>query len=314
MPCAIHSSGLFSYPRAHTHTHTHTHTTYSLYRPRRDPANPGPTILLPQFASVQWLTSWYGMGKTSVKSPLNIPGRIAWITMECPGFLTLLYTLRSVAAREGVADLPWQNQVLAALFVIHYSYRAVLYPLLAPSMSPVHALVWAFALAFQLANGVCLGGWLAGYGGGPTTPAAWARQLAPWPAAQFAAGLAVFYAGLAANYYHDDELREIRRREEDRLRRVAREQGKPLGSVEKHYSLPQAGLFRYVLYPHYLVEWIEWTGFYMAAGWTCAPARAFVVNEVFAMLPRTVSGKKWYIERFGEDKVGRRWAVIPGVI
>jgi 3-oxo-5-alpha-steroid 4-dehydrogenase 1 len=68
-----------------------------------------------------------------------------------------------------------------------------------------------------------------------------------------------------------------------------------------------------VLYPHYLCEWIEWAGFWMAAGWGCAPARAFLVNEMFAMFPRAVRGRRWYLERFGEDKVGRRWAVIPGV-
>ncbi len=52
----------------------------------------------------------------------------------------------------------------------------------------------------------------------------------------------------------------------------------------------------------------------MACGWSCIPARMFVVNEITAMLPRAVRGKKWYIERFGEDKIKGRWAAIPGVI
>jgi hypothetical protein len=57
------------------------------------------------------------MGKTSVVSRLNIPGRIAWITMESPGFLTLLYIMNTLPAQVGITDLPWQNKVLAGLFV-----------------------------------------------------------------------------------------------------------------------------------------------------------------------------------------------------
>jgi hypothetical protein len=61
------------------------------------------------------------MGKTSVKSRFNIPGRIAWFTMEAPGFLTLLYIMRTLPAQYGIEDLPWQNKVLASLFVSFFS-------------------------------------------------------------------------------------------------------------------------------------------------------------------------------------------------
>jgi 3-oxo-5-alpha-steroid 4-dehydrogenase 1 len=202
--------------------------------------------------------------------------------------------------------------------VIHYAYRAVIFPWIQPSMSPLHAIVALAAVVFQLLNATCLGGWLAAYG--PTTAAEWRDQLAPLPILQFASGIALFYVGLVANYYHDGELRHIRRREMARLERIAAEQkksgdaGRPGPSaVRKHYEIPQAGLFKYILYPHYLSEWVEWAGFWMACGWSCAPARTFLVNEIAAMLPRAVRGKKWYGERFGEEKVRRRWAAIPGV-
>jgi 3-oxo-5-alpha-steroid 4-dehydrogenase 1 len=254
------------------------------------------------------------MGKTSVKSRLNIPGRIAWFTMECPGFITLLYTMNSLAKAHGITDLPWQNKVLASFFVMHYIYRAILFPFIQPSMSPIHILVWAFALIFQLFNGSMLGSWLGGYG--PTTQAEWKQQWT-FGIAQFALGSVLWFGGLLANYYHDDELREIRRRVQDRhVRDQAKQKQQQNGNkidVEKHYEIPQAGLFRYMLYPHYFVEWIEWTGFWMMCGFNCRPAMAFVVNEVFAMFPRAVSGKKWYVQRFGEDKVGKKWAVIPGI-
>lgn len=66
---------------------------------------------------VQYFVPWYGMGKTSVESLFNIPGRIAWFTMEIPGFLTLLYMMNTLPAEHGITELPWQNKLLGALFV-----------------------------------------------------------------------------------------------------------------------------------------------------------------------------------------------------
>lgn len=248
------------------------------------------------------------MGKTATSSRLNIPGRLAWLTMESPGFLSLLYAMRTLPAQAGMSlsDLPWQNKVLAALFLMHYAYRAVLFPLLQPSMAPIHALVWVAASLFQVFNGTLIGSWLAAYGN--VTRDAWPGT------GQFVLGISVFYLGLAANYYHDDELREVRRREMARQERVARRDGTDPGSVRRHYAVPEAGLFKVMLYPHYFVEWIEWTGFWIACGWRCQPAMMFVVNEVAAMLPRAVRGKRWYEEKFGKERIKGRWAVIPGVI
>jgi 3-oxo-5-alpha-steroid 4-dehydrogenase 1 len=304
------------------------------------------------------------MGKTSVVSRLNIPGRIAWITMECPGFLTLLYIMRTLPGMYGITDLPWQNKVLAGLFVrlpfpcpppfsvstfapifparfffsllrgllanertqnqvLHYTYRAVLFPFLQPSMSPIHVSVWALAITFQVCNATSIGSWLAAYG--PTTASAW-DATGPFATARFVLGISIFYFGLAGNFFHDEELREIRRRKAKAVREAKKENAsaanrdantsvekKDEEGVQKHYALPEAGFFRFMLYPHYLCEWVEWTGFWMAAGWGCVPARAFVMNEVVTMAPRAVRGKWWYIERFGEEKVGKKWAILPGV-
>ncbi|RYP83958.1 hypothetical protein DL769_001264 [Monosporascus sp. CRB-8-3] len=249
----------------------------------------------PLMASLQWVCSWYGMGKTSVNSRFNIPGRIAWLTMEVPGFMTLLYYMKTLPAQYGITDLPWQNKVLAGLFVIHYTYRAIIFPLIQPSMSPIHAIIWINSVIFQVCNGSALGGWLAAYG--PTTREAWAAQSSTL---QFAVGLVLFYVGLTGNYFSDEELREIRRNE---MRRQEKLKEKGQRSIEKHYEVPDNGLFKYMLYPHYFMEWVEWLGYWTAAGFSCAPARCFLLNEVFAMLPRAVSGRKWYKEKFGEEKI-----------
>ncbi|PHH81742.1 hypothetical protein CDD82_7960 [Ophiocordyceps australis] len=268
-------------------------------------------VSYPLLGSLQWILKWYGMGKTSTASRLNLPGRVAWATMEAPGFVTLLYTMRGVAALRGVTELPWQNRVLAGLFTIHYSYRALLFPMLQPSMAPIHPLVWSLALSFQLFNGLCLGSWLGGHGGGPVTQAEWSTQTPLW---QFALGLAIFYAGLGSNFFHDEQLREIRRRAQGKNGDKRESSRGALGEKKRHYEIPQAGLFRYMLYPHYLCEWIEWTGFLIAAGWSCKPAWAFLVNEVCSMLPRAVRGKAWYVERFGSPRVGHKWTIVPGLV
>ncbi|KAL0941563.1 steroid 5 alpha-reductase [Colletotrichum truncatum] len=272
-------------------------------------------ISYPIIGSAQYFISWYGMGKTSVTSRFNMPGRVAWFLMEVPGFTTLLYIMKTLPAQVGVHDLPWQNQVLAGLFVIHYCYRAVLYPFIQPSMSPIHPLVALSAIGFQLCNAICLGGWLAAYG--PTTASAWEKQLGYGGLAQFVAGIALFYVGLTGNYFHDEELREIRRAEQRRQEKVAREQRAKVGAqgevrVDKHYRLPDTMLFRYMLFPHYFLEWVEWFGWWMASGWSM-PGRAFFVNEVTTMFPRAKSGRAWYAERFGEEKIRRKWTIIPGV-
>jgi len=176
-------------------------------------------------------------------------------------------------------------------------------------MSPIHVSVWASALGFQLINATCIGGWLAGHG--PTTGEDWAGN-----APRIELGMMIFAVGLLANAYHDDELREIRRaaaRNQKKRQEAQGEKGDGKG-VDKVYMIPENGLFRAVLFPHYFCEWIEWCGFWMVGGLACTPARTFVVNEVTAMLPRALQGKAWYVERFGKEKIGAKKAIIPGII
>jgi 3-oxo-5-alpha-steroid 4-dehydrogenase 1 len=66
---------------------------------------------------MQWVTSWYGAGKTSADSKFNIPGKIAWLTMEAPGFCTLLYIMNTLPAETGLASLPLENKIMGSLFV-----------------------------------------------------------------------------------------------------------------------------------------------------------------------------------------------------
>ena len=280
-----------------------------------------------QVAVIQWFIPWYPQGKTSIESHLNIPGKIGWATMECPGFLVMLYMMFTVPATQGIQKLPLENWVLASLFVgvpkmccfftstdqpqtIHYIYRAIIAPLfLNPSMSPIHVFVWLSAFSFQVFNGLSVGGWLAGYG--PTT-----RQDWDGTAVYMQIGMMLFALGFAGNIYHDDELREIRRaaaRKQSKKEQAQANNGSSKG-VDKVYMVPENGLFRWILYPHYLCEWIEWTGFWIVGGASFIPGRNFVLAEIATMTMRALQGKQWYIEKFGQARIGNRKAVIPGLL
>ena len=144
-------------------------------------------------------------------------------------------------------------------------------------------------------------------------------------------GMMIWGTGLLFNILHDDDLREIRRASARKQRKLQEEaeaeadqkEGKATGKeergkgevkVDKVYMLPKNLLFNKVLYAHYLCEWIEWSGWWMMGGLAFVPGRCFLINEIAVMFPRTIAGKKWYVEKFGEEKVAGRWAVLPGVI
>ncbi|KAL8700717.1 MAG: hypothetical protein Q9224_000836 [Gallowayella concinna] len=164
-------------------------------------------------------------------------------------------------------------------------------------------------MSFQVINGTSIGGYLAGYG--PTTQQDWAGTTI-----RIQLGLLIFFAGFLGNIYHDDELREIRRAAARKQTRKAETQGErsKVGKVDKVYEVPENGLFRLVLYPHFFSEWIEWCGFWVVGGWGCVPARTFLINEVTTMTPRALSGRRWYVARFGKERIGTKRAVIPGLI
>ncbi|KAL8986737.1 MAG: hypothetical protein Q9177_003997, partial [Variospora cf. flavescens] len=255
------------------------------------------------------VTDWYPQGKTSGRSRFNLPGKMAWAVMESPAIVVMLYCMFTIPAAQSI-ELPLANWVMATLYTIHYIYRALISPLfLNPSMSPIHPFIFISALSFQIINATCIGGYLAGYG--PTAAEDWAGT-----APRIAMGITVFFAGFLGNIYHDDELREIRRASARAQKRKLEAQGERSkeGKVDKVYKIPENGLFRWILYPHYFCEWIEWCGFWLIGGLACTPARNFVLNEVSTMLPRALNGRRWYIERFGAETVGSRKAVIPGLI
>ncbi|OBT53438.1 hypothetical protein VE04_06397 [Pseudogymnoascus sp. 24MN13] len=156
-------------------------------------------------------------------------------------------------------------------------------------MSPIHPIIILGAWVFNLLNAVSLGGHLAGLGPTLTT--------------RLTLGLPIWALGLAGT---------INTTRSYAVAAALHTHTVPDGhGGEKTYVLPSGGLFRWVLSPHYLCEWIEWVGFYVATG-GALPARNFVAAEVSTMLPRAIATRKWYVERF--PGVEGRWAALPGLV
>ncbi|RDA82514.1 hypothetical protein CP532_1654 [Ophiocordyceps camponoti-leonardi (nom. inval.)] len=87
-----------------------------------------------------------------------------------------------------------------------------------------------------------------------------------------------------------------------------------LASLPK-YTLPDRGLFRSIVCPHYTCECVV----YLALAFVAAPSgRLFnptllcVVAFVVTNLGITARGtKQWYAQKFGREKVAGRWNMIP---
>ncbi|RMZ86046.1 hypothetical protein DV737_g149, partial [Chaetothyriales sp. CBS 132003] len=260
------------------------------------------------------------MGKTSGSSKYNLPGRLAWMGAEIVGpinLLALLYVLPrtypvqlySPTSLIGTG-LAAQRELLALLYLVHYLNRAVITPLLAPSMSPIHPLIATLMTVFQYVNSSSIACWIV-YAGqaGQQAPSSLATRVLGL------LGLIFFIIGFSGNIYAEHQLFSMRR---GAAKRKARSEGKAVVTYHKVYVIPPPqGLFKHILYPHYLLEWLEWTGYWllggaMGLGWgNQSAALWFVINEFMSMLPRAVNGKAWYEQKYGKRAVGGRAGIIP---
>lgn len=169
---------------------------------------------------------------------------------------------------------------LGLAFLLHYTYRALAFPLLIRGGKPTPLVVWAMALAFCLWNGF-LQGWFLSQQMKATLPVTHPRV---------AAGLAIWLFGFLNVLRADAILRSLRKH------------------GESGYKVPHGGMFEYVSAGNYGAEIIEWAGYALAAG-SLAPA-AFAFFTFCNLAPRGHAHHQWYKRKFEEYPKSRR-AVIP---
>ncbi|KAJ7028711.1 hypothetical protein C8F04DRAFT_1118437 [Mycena alexandri] len=206
------------------------------------------------------------------------------------------------------------SSLLVGAYLIHYLNRALASPLRTPSRSKSHIIVPLFAVVFNTFNGSLLGSFLSSPSA-PQPSAFCAPQLLDW---------------------HDSILLNIRRHAKTKGK--AKEAGTT--SPGEHYAIPHGLLYRYISYPNYFCEWVEWLGFAIAAdprlmyaiargSWSLptwstlihgppsaflpllSPAWIFLASEIILMYPRAYRGHLWYLNKFGDNYPKERKIVIP---
>ncbi|RKP09512.1 3-oxo-5-alpha-steroid 4-dehydrogenase-domain-containing protein [Thamnocephalis sphaerospora] len=257
-------------------------------------------------------SGWYGRLAPGWSRPYALPGRWAWFAGEIISPIALLYgasgrqldapflTTNTYASSGHSADRnAWLASVLLALWLIHYTNRAVIHPLRVPRMSPMPAWTLAAMMIFNVMNGWVNGYWISLYAastGQALLRAGLAGKL------KFAVGLGMFVAGGLVNYYADSHLFQLKR---------ASLKDRPSKEHPGRYRIPYSRLFSLVSCPHYLGEIVEWCGWaVMTSG---APGYLFALATMANLVPRALSIHAWYHRTFS-DYPSRRRAIFPWLL
>lgn len=277
------------------------------------------------------------MGRTSSPSKtFNLPGRYAWSVAEMIGPLNLIFifyslpaklpplssTMTTISPKTGLfgTGLPITHEIMGLLYVLHYINRAGVTPLyMAPSMSPIHLVVFISMCVFQYVNSSSLAGWICYTAQDRINSLSSTKVDARLTSPLSILGMILFVAGLGGNIAAEWSLFDLRR---GAAKRRAKSEGKATVTYDKVYVVPEPkGLFTYVMFPHYLLEWVEWTGYWILGGawglgwsWRTSAALMFLVNELVTMSPRAWNGVEWYEKKFGKRALAGRNAVIPGLL
>ncbi|KAG6326755.1 hypothetical protein ID866_12334, partial [Astraeus odoratus] len=127
-------------------------------------------------------------------------GITAWILMELPSPITFVYAFMQ-APLIGPGALPptAPQNLLAALFLVHYANRALVSPLRTPSRSKSHLSVVFGAVCYNSVNGLMMGSYLRSDMARSFLSGAFDRPL-------FWGGVAFWFAGFLGNILHDEIL------------------------------------------------------------------------------------------------------------
>ena len=242
------------------------------------------TLLELALAGITFLALWfivapYGRHVRPGWGP-SLPAKVGWILMESPAVVAFiaLYA-QGNHSREPVP------LVLAALWLIHYFQRVLIFPFrLKPGAKEIPVLVALLGFAFNLLNASVNAPQVSAYG---------AYEPSWLVDPRFIIGAFLFFAGLTINIRADSVLLRLR---------------KPGVSG---YSVPKGALHDLVASPNYLGEILEWTGWAIAT-WSLAGG-AFAIYTAANLVPRAVANLEWYRASF-PDYPPKRRAIFPWLL
>lgn len=231
------------------------------------------------FIALYFVKAGYGIFRTKQWGG-SINNKVAWVLMEAPVFIVMLYMWTSNGASTALPAF-----LAFLLFELHYFQRSFVFPLMMKGNSRMPIAIMAMGIVFNVINGLLIG-----------------TSLFVFPPSQFnegavylthptvIAGIIVFFCGMGINIHSDHVIRHLRQPGDTR-----------------HY-LPQKGFYRYVTSANYFGELVEWTGFALFC--STPAAWLFVVWTAANLVPRAAAIHKRYRKEFG-DAVGNRKRVIP---
>lgn len=231
------------------------------------------------FIALYFVKAGYGIFRTKHWG-FSINNKVAWVLMEAPVFIVMLYMWTSNGASTALPAF-----LAFLLFELHYFQRSFVFPLMMKGNSRMPIAIMAMGIVFNVINGLLIG-----------------TSLFVFPPSQFnegavylthptaIAGIIVFFCGMGINIHSDHVIRHLRQPGDTR-----------------HY-LPQKGFYRYVTSANYFGELVEWTGFALFC--STPAAWLFVVWTAANLVPRAAAIHKRYRKEFG-DTVGIRKRVIP---
>ena len=174
------------------------------------------------FVALFFFKAGYGYLSSSNWGP-KISNKVAWVLMEAPAFIFLLYyTVRFALSGANTGNCKAVLYIMAGLFLLHYFQRSFIFPLLMRGKSTMPIAVMLMGLVFNTLNAYMIGGWLYEQAPSGMYTAAWLTSP------QFIIGLIVFFTGMGINLHSDHVIRNLR---------------KP--GDTKHY-IPRKGFYTYV--------------------------------------------------------------------
>ena len=233
------------------------------------------------FIALYFVKAGYGIFRTK-QWGISINNKAAWVMMEAPVFIVMLYMWASNGASTALPSF-----LAFLLFELHYFQRSFIFPMLMKGKSRMPIAIMLMGITFNVINGLLIGTSLFVF-----PPSLFNEGIAYLAHPTAILGIAIFFVGMAINLHSDHVIRHLRQPGDTR-----------------HY-LPQKGFYRYVTSANYFGELVEWTGFAILAA--TPAAWLFVVWTAANLVPRAAAIHRHYREEFG-NAVGTRKRIIPFV-
>ncbi|KXN73405.1 hypothetical protein CONCODRAFT_77364 [Conidiobolus coronatus NRRL 28638] len=200
-----------------------------------------------------------------------------------------------------------QKDLMFCLWVFHYFYRAIVYPLRSSSRSNISIFLVVSAILFNVLNSYINGYALYFF-----------NYQQPVDAIQFYFGVFLFVNGWFGNLIHDNYLLKLREicdnmklhnHSEATIIKFHPEITKDdffKTDEGRVYILPKKYLFKYITSPNYFCETLEWLGLFIAT--PSIASFLFFMNTFLTLADKAKHSNRWYRKKFSTYD---RKAIIP---